>query len=129
MSTSASACFSACVSNSSARDGSATPAKKRTRRGSRGGKNRRKKPAVAADGTMTAGAATETLEREETPPAQPDAGQRPESDEATEPAAERESEPEPVREPEAEQEAPAEPSPNGDGDWTYTPMSQWGDSD
>jgi hypothetical protein len=60
--------------------------KKRTRRGSRGGKNRRKKTA-ATSGTTLATA-------EEAPPA-----------EAPEP------------------EAPAE---NGDVDWGYTPMSQWG---
>ncbi len=60
----------------------AAPVKKKTRRGSRGGKNRRKKPA---------GTAVATAE--------------PETEAAVE-------------------EGP--PSENGDEDWNYTPMSQWG---
>jgi ribonuclease G len=68
-------------------DGDApVPAKKKTRRGSRGGKNRRKTSAAGA-GTPATTATTE-----------PEA-----------PAAEEE-----------------EPSANGDGDWGYTPMSEWG---
>ncbi len=74
-------------------DAAPSPAKKRTRRGSRGGKNRRKKTATA----------TATAEAPET--------------EAPE-----------VEAPEAPQAAePAEPSENGD--WGYTPMSQWGMDD
>jgi ribonuclease G len=72
-------------------DSPAAP-KKRTRRGSRGGKNRRKKT-TATSGTLATA--------EEAPPAE-------------EPSAAEEA---------SEPEAPAE---NGDGDWGYTPMSQWG---
>jgi hypothetical protein len=66
-----------------------SPVKKKTRRGSRGGKNRRKKTGAATSGTVAA------------------ATQAP----AAEPEAAREPEP---------------PSENGDGDWGYTPMSEWG---
>ena len=59
------------------------PVKKKTRRGSRGGKNRRK--------TSVAGATTAA-----------------------------------ATEPEAPAVEEAEPSSNGDGDWGYTPMSEWG---
>ncbi len=65
---------------------SPVPAKKKTRRGSRGGKNRRKtSPAGAAAPATTA-----------------------------------------TTEPEAPAAEEAEPSANGDGDWGYTPMSEWG---
>jgi ribonuclease G len=100
-------------------DGPTAPAKKRTRRGSRGGKNRRKKPTVAG-----AAAATETLD----PDVQAELGLEPdfhpEADVEEEPAAEREPEQEGESPPEPEQ-----PSENGggDGEWKYTPMSQWGD--
>ncbi len=93
-------------------DDPAAPAKKRTRRGSRGGKNRRKKPAVSADGA----AATETGSD------QTEGEAMPERQEETEPAAV--PEPEPETEPERERERASE---NGDDDWAYTPMSQWGD--
>jgi len=89
-------------------DGPTTP-KKRTRRGSRGGKNRRKKPVVA-------GTATETLDPEVEP------------DLVAEPGVEPSPEPEPEQERESRPE-PEQPSENGSGEWTYTPMSQWGDSD
>ncbi|MFL5955710.1 MAG: Rne/Rng family ribonuclease [Gaiellaceae bacterium] len=70
----------------------AAPVKKKTRRGSRGGKNRRKKTGAATSGTVAAATGA--------------------------PAASQEAaEPEP---------APEQPSENGDGDWGYTPMSQWG---
>ena len=74
-------------------DGEApTAAKKRTRRGSRGGKNRRKKPAAATAtvrGREARGRGTEKTES------------RPESgDDAR--------------------------GPSENGDWGYTPMSQWG---
>jgi ribonuclease G len=79
-------------------DGEApTPAKKRTRRGSRGGRNRRKKT-----GTATV-AATATVDASEDSPSE--VAESPES---------------PAKAP----EAPAEPEENGD--WGYTPMSQWG---
>jgi len=89
-------------------DGPTTP-KKRTRRGSRGGKTRRKKPVVA-------GTATETLDPEVEP------------DLVAEPGVEPSPEPEPEQERESRPE-PEQPSENGSGEWTYTPMSQWGDSD
>jgi ribonuclease G len=66
---------------------SSAPVKKKTRRGSRGGKNRRKTPATGATATGATTAAAE-----------------PEAPAAEEP----------------------QPSPNGDGDWSYTPMSEWG---
>jgi ribonuclease G len=71
-----------------------TPAKKKTRRGSRGGKNRRKTPAAGAPAT-TAATTVET-EPEPRTPAEPGA------------------------------EVDEQPSANGDGDWGYTPMSEWG---
>ena len=99
-------------------DGPAAPAKKRTRRGSRGGKNRRKKPAVAG-----AAVATETLD----PETKSELGLEPDFE--PEPAVQAEPA---EREPEQERESqpePEEPSENGagDGEWKYTPMSQWGD--
>jgi ribonuclease G len=79
----------------------AAPAKKRTRRGSRGGKNRRKKPSGA---TATA---------------------EPELDNATEPEPEAEAEAETqIDEAPVEEAAPAEAA--RDDDWGYTPMSEWG---
>jgi ribonuclease G len=85
-------------------DGTA-PAKKRTRRGSRGGKNRRKKPAGE---TATA---TATIEAE-APLEAPAAGET-----ATA-----------IIEADAPPEAPAAPAADDDGerDWGYTPMSEWG---
>jgi ribonuclease G len=70
--------------------------KKRTRRGTRGGRNRKKK-------TGAAPAATAATLEEDVPVAEPV------------------SQPEPVAE-----EAPPDPSDNGAGDWGYTPMSEWG---
>jgi hypothetical protein len=103
-------------------DGTATPAKKRTRRGSRGGKNRRKKPLVAGEAT-----ATELLDPELADPEADRAAElEVEIELEDEPAAEHAPEPPIEPEPEAEPEPPSE---NGDGEWTYTPMSQWGDSD
>jgi ribonuclease G len=79
-------------------DGDA-PIKKKTRRGSRGGKNRRKK---------TAGVGVAPVE----PMSGTDVSEAPE--------------PEPV-EPEVEaEEAAPEHSENGNQEWGYTPMSQWG---
>jgi ribonuclease G len=80
-------------------DGSGpAPAKKRTRRGSRGGKNRRKKPA---------GAATVVAEVETGPVVETEVLQEPEPESA------------------APEEPEREPSQNGNEDWGYTPMSQW----
>jgi ribonuclease G len=84
--------------------------KKRTRRGSRGGRNRKKKPAAAsADGV-----GPETVDAD---------------DEAAEPA---DAEPEPVPAAEAEPEpalAAEAPEPPKSGDWDYVPMSQWDELD
>ena len=91
-------------------DGAATPPKKKTRRGSRGGRGR-KRPTTA-----TAAAKAETNGE---PVVEPD------TEPGTEPALE--PEPEPVvlmstREPEPEPVAET-----ADGDWGYVPMSQWED--
>ncbi len=111
-------------------DSPTAPAKKRTRRGSRGGKNRRKKPAVAGEAAATGTLASDVDDAETPeadavfePQAEPDAAVEPEDDH--EPKSEPEPEAKPAVEPEPEPEAAAE---NGDGEWTYTPMSQWGDS-
>jgi ribonuclease G len=76
----------------------AAPARKPTRRGSRGGRNRRKKPAGA---TATAETAT-TAEPPAAEIAQP-------SENGAAPK-------------------PSEPDTEPQGDWEYTPMSEWGDS-
>ena len=83
----------------------AAPVRKKTRRGSRGGKNRRKKPA-GATGAAVATAEPETVaDVEEVSDIEvPDT-------------------PEPAVVPEPES---SESSENGDDDWGYTPMSQWG---
>ncbi len=83
-------------------DGDETPKpKKRTRRGSRGGRNRKKKPAAAT------------------------------TENGSEPAAiaepERQSEPEP--EPVAAAQTQTEKTASEGSDWEYVPMSQWGDVD
>jgi ribonuclease G len=92
-----------------------TPAKKKTRRGSRGGKNRRKR--VAATGPSANGAEPATGETEAAEP------------EAFEP--EFSDEPDAIEEPAAilEPEAVEEPSGNGtpEDDWGYVPMSEWVD--
>jgi len=74
------------------------PVKKKTRRGSRGGKNRRKAPAAAA-GVAASAAPAE---------AEPPQAFEPEEDE------------------QAEDEQAEEQAPNGDENWGYTPMSEWG---
>jgi ribonuclease G len=79
-------------------DGAATPAKKRTRRGTRGGKNRKKKAAATPEG---------------------EAEPEPEAVEEPEPVA---GEPEP----EPEQEQPSDNGAGSD-EWEYVPMSQWED--
>jgi ribonuclease G len=95
------------VEEGPAENGAAPKAKKKTRRGSRGGRNRKKKPAtVPADGD---GAEPE-LEPE------PEASPEPEPEAAAE-LAEAPS-PEPAEEPE---------KPDDSEDWSYVPMSEWGD--
>jgi len=87
------------------------PAKKRTRRGSRGGRNRRKKT-----GTAAGAGATATVEAE---PETESVSEEPEQEPETEPEQEPETEPETEQEPE---ETDDESSEN----WGYTPMSEWG---
>jgi ribonuclease G len=92
----------------------AAPAKKKTRRGSRGGKNR-KRPAGAAASTN---------------------GAEPKPDAEAEPEPEAEGEPVPVLEPEElepevapelVEEPVAAAETDGDADWGYVPMSEWVD--
>jgi ribonuclease G len=85
-----------------AKDGDgATPARKPTRRGSRGGRNRRKKPAGATATAEATAAAVETA---------------PPSENGVEPK------------PKPKESKPKEPEPETSGEWKYTPMSEWGDS-
>jgi len=84
----------------------AAPAKKKTRRGSRGGKNRKKKTAT---GSMSGNGGAVAVEEEPS-------GDRGAVAVEEEPSVEEAPSP-------AEAE---EPSQNGDPDWGYTPMSQWG---
>jgi len=76
--------------------------KKRTRRGSRGGKNRRKKPVGAATAVAApeAGVEAPAAVEEAGPPAEETAPERPSSAD--------------------------ENGAGGDDEWGYTPMSQWG---
>jgi ribonuclease G len=106
-----------------------TPVKKKTRRGSRGGKNRKKKTAASAGvGVALAAIEDEPREPEAEEPAVLD--EAPVQEAAVEESAIEEApvEEAPAPEPEApaEEPKPEEPSQNGDGDWGYTPMSQWG---
>jgi ribonuclease G len=96
-----------------------TPVKKKTRRGSRGGKNRKKKTAAASG----VGAALATADVD----AEPGAEEAAVADEEAAVVEELEAPGEaPLEEPAAEEPEPEQPSQNGDGDWGYTPMSQWG---
>ena len=79
----------------------AEPRKKKTRRGSRGGKNRRKKPAGAVAAASGNGSEPE-------------------------PAAEPETEPE-AHEPVLQPEPAAEVTATQEEEWGYVPMSEWGD--
>jgi ribonuclease G len=98
-----------------------TPVKKKTRRGSRGGKNRKKKTAAASG----VGAALATAEAEAD--VEPEAEEPAVADEEAAVVEELEAPGEaPLEEPAAEEPEPEQPSQNGDGDWGYTPMSQWG---
>ncbi len=93
------------------------PARKKTRRGSRGGRNRRKKQPVAAASLNGAEQteAPEPVAEVEQPEPEADA---PEA-EAPEPEPEAEAE---QAEPEAEPEAASEPAEGEEG---YVPMSEW----
>jgi hypothetical protein len=96
----------------------AAPVKKKTRRGSRGGKNRRKKPVGAAVATVE----PETVPETEVPETEVPETEVPETEVPETEVSDTEvsdTPPEPV----ADEPSPAE---NGDEDWGYTPMSQWG---
>ncbi len=98
----------------------AAPAKKKTRRGSRGGKNR-KRPAGAAASTN---GAEPKPDAEAEPEPEPEAEPEPEHV----PAAELEpEEPEPEVAPELVEEPVAAADTDGDADWGYVPMSEWVD--
>jgi predicted RNA-binding protein with TRAM domain len=109
------------------------PVKKKTRRGSRGGKNRKKKTAAAAGVGVALATADAVADQAAEPEFEPEF--EPTADEAT--VAVEDASVEEVQAPEEPAEAPVaeepdpepkpeEPSQNGDGDWGYTPMSQWG---
>ena len=97
------------------------PVKKKTRRGSRGGKNRKKKTAAATGVGVALAAADEAAELE--PEVAAVAVEEAPVEEAAAPEAPAEA---PVAEEPDPEPKPEEPSQNGDGDWGYTPMSQWG---
>jgi hypothetical protein len=113
------------------------PVKKKTRRGSRGGKNRKKKTAGATGvgvALATAGTAADAPDEQLEPDAEAveveaavveetPVEEAPVEEAAVEAAPEPEA---PVEETPAAEPKPEEPSQNGDGDWGYTPMSQWG---
>jgi ribonuclease G len=109
------------------------PVKKKTRRGSRGGKNRKKKTAAATGvgvALATAAAVEDAdgeVEPEETMVDEVAVEEAPIEEAPVEEAPIKEA---PVQEAAAEEPAdepePEESSQNGDGDWGYTPMSQWG---
>ena len=96
------------------------------RRGSRGGKNR-KRPAGAAAATTAAS----TNGAEPQPDAEAEPAPEPEAEVEPEhvPAAEIEPEPEPAAEvePELVEEPVAAAETDGDADWGYVPMSEWVD--
>jgi ribonuclease G len=129
-------------------DAPAAP-KKRTRRGSRGGKNRRKKPvadgaslevgALTADEPSANGAEPEVAPEDESvvepePITEPEPIVEPvavlESAPVLDPVADgappqERAEPEPEQEPEAEADAADDEGKAADA-WGYTPMSEWG---
>jgi ribonuclease G len=101
-------------------DGTSVPAKKKTRRGSRGGKNRKRPAGAGAAAPATNGAEPSGAEEPEMPePAPVDLplpGPDPDEPDPDEPEV-VEPEPEPA----------AVTSETDDGDWGYVPMSEWGD--
>jgi ribonuclease G len=105
------------------------PVKKKTRRGSRGGKNRKKKTGAATGVGVALATAEAVADQPAADELEPEA-EVVEVEEALVEEAPIEEAPAPVQEAPAEEPAaepkPEEPSQNGDGDWGYTPMSQWG---
>jgi ribonuclease G len=119
------------------------PAKKKTRRGSRGGRNRKKKTATAAGAAAPAEEVSDTEEVPDTQPAPapvihlPDRELTDEDGEAPTPAKKRtrrgsrggRNRRKKTATAAAVAEAPeaeAAQDPSEDGDWGYTPMSEWG---
>jgi ribonuclease G len=122
-------------------DGTAAPAKKKTRRGSRGGKNRKRPAGAGAAAAATNGAEpTDDVEEPEAEsPAEPAPIDLPLPGPVPDEPVPGEPRPDEEEEPEAEDVEPAEPEPEAveepaavtaetdDGDWGYVPMSEWGD--
>jgi len=103
------------------------PEKKKTRRGTRGGRNRRKKPAAATatpDADDATGAVA-TLEADE--PSEPieavEVAEQPVEVPLAEEAPVAEEAPPPDEQPQANRDG------DDEGEWTYTPMSEWGIED
>ncbi len=107
------------VAGEASANGADAPPKKKTRRGSRGGRNRKKKPAVSANGADASAAMPEDTVSEG---AEPEADDHEREPAPFEPAAEA------AAEPELEPEAAPEPEPAAtaeEGDPGYVPMSKW----
>ena len=92
----------------------AAPVKKKTRRGSRGGKNRKRPAAASTNGA------------EPRPPDEPEAETETEPL-RSEPVAEAESAPPAAPEPDVESFEEPEPAAERDAEWGYVPMSEWVD--
>jgi ribonuclease G len=114
-----------------------TPAKKKTRRGSRGGRNRKRPAGAGAGAAATNGAepAAET-ELDDEPPVVTEPEDAPDGEPGPEPTplpgpewdTEPVPEPETIDEPEpAAVVAKADDADSENGDWGYVPMSEWGD--
>jgi ribonuclease G len=119
----------AAVAGETSVNGADVAPKKKTRRGSRGGRNRKKKPAASVNGADATAADEEPADREPEPVAAVEAGALVEAAPEPEAAAEPEAAPEPEAVPEPEAAAaerddpgPADPRPDDPG---YVPMSQW----
>jgi ribonuclease G len=124
-----------------AADGTPVPAKKKTRRGSRGGKNRKRPTGAGAAAAATNGAeaAGDPEEPEVETPAEPATidlplpGPVPDELVPDEPVPDEPAPDEPEAEavesdePEAEEQPVAETAESDNGDWGYVPMSEWGD--
>jgi ribonuclease G len=99
-------------------DGTSVPAKKKTRRGSRGGKNRKRPAGAGAAAPATNGAEPSGAEEPEMPEPAPVDLPLPGPDP---------DEPDPDEPEVVEPEPAAVTSETDDGDWGYVPMSEWGD--
>jgi ribonuclease G len=106
-------------------DGTAAPAKKKTRRGSRGGKNRKRPTGAGAAAAASNGAEPADEAADEQP--EPAPLDLPLPGPVPDEPLPGELEPEPTVEDEPEEEAEAVTAAGDDGDWGYVPMSEWGD--